>query len=357
MEQFINVLDNDMKEILNLLKHGGSKSKRIELLQDYYTLQDIYDELGIKNVSKLEDYTHKKIDKRELFKYFERTFYPMFYSDFAKNQNIYFDLSQLLYELSSKYIINEESIHKSIFKNKINISKSISLSLDFLSQYDLKIYNILIKLIKDNRLFYKENAISNYYGISHGIANNSKLFIIMNLGLNINDSITLVHEAGHIYDFDKIKTNSTKINRTSILVTSCIEIFSNYLELVYKNYLRSQKIYLEDLDTSDKQDIQTLLIRARNLYKNLYYDINVFDIDVYKCNLSEVLGKLCSLYYYEIYLEDQEKAKYYTNLLLENKGLYDNIKTLEKSGIKIDELLDYDEIEKRIQKIYVKLSD
>ena len=51
-----------------------------------------------------------------------------------------------------------------------------------------------------------------------------------------------------------------------------------------------------------------------------------------------------------MYLEDPEMAKYYTNLLLENMGSYDNITIIEKSGIEIYELLEI--LEKMFQKIY-----
>lgn len=90
------------------------------------------------------------------------------------------------------------------------------------------------------------------------------------------------------------------------------------------------------------------------IYLNNYqypYDINgIFEINILKAKLSELFGKICSFYYYDMYLEDPEMAKYYTNLLLENMGLYDNITILEKSGIEIDELLE--SLEKRFQKIY-----
>ena len=80
-------------------------------------------------------------------------------------------------------------------------------------------------------------------------------------------------------------------------------------------------------------------------------DTNVnFEINNLKSKLSELFGKICSSYYYDMYLEDPEKAKYYTNLLLENMGSYDDITILKKSGIEIDELLE--SFEEKFQKIY-----
>ena len=247
---------------------------------------------------------------------------------------------------------NEPTINDSMLKSEIDFNESFNVALKFLKNYDLNVYNILKQLIINNRVIYIENYVSRYYGLSYNINTNNKSYIIVNLDSNINSSITLVHEAGHIYDFNKNKNNSSNKKMKSYLVNSCSEIFPNYLELVYKNYLRKQEIYLEDLDMSDKKDIQTLFNVTNSILEILYYydTAENFEINILKNKLSELLGKICAFYYYDIYLLDPEKAKYYTNLLLENIGLYDDITVLKKSGIEIDELLEG--FEEKFQRIY-----
>lgn len=350
MEEFISELNKDVREVLNSLKHCTSKSKQYKLMQDYYTLQEIYGEIGVTNIPKLEDYSYKKIKMEDLFRYINKKFIPILLKDLQKNKGIYSELVNLLLELFDGY--NEATIYESMFKNKINIYESVNMTLEFLRDYDLRIYSILKELINENRVAYIEDYASKYYGVSYNINATNKSYILMNTDQNINSSITLVHEAGHIYDFDKNKNNSINTNTKSFLVNSCNEIFPNYLELVYKNYLKTKKIYLDDLNMSDKKDIQILFDMTNSISKILYsYDINgIFEINILKAKLSELFGKICSFYYYDMYSEDPEMAKYYTNLLLENMGAYDNITILEKSGIEIDGLLE--SLEKRFQKIY-----
>ena len=348
MEEFINELNKDMEEILNSIKHFTSKSKQCQLIQDYYTLQEIYEKIGEKD--KAKDCNSKKIKKEIFFNYINRKFAPLFWKDLQKNKKIYLDLIISLLDLFDSY--NEPTIHESMFKSEINVNESFNMALKFLKNYDLDVYNVLKELINNNRVMYIENYISRYYGLTYNINTNSKSYIIMNIDPNINSSITLVHEAGHIYDFNKNKNNSSKKKMKSYFVNSCNEIFPNYLELVYKNYLRKQEIYLDDLDMSDKKDIQILFNVINSIFKMLCScDTNLnFEINNLKSKLSELFGKICSSYYYDIYLEDPEKARYYTNLLLENMGSYDDITILKKSGIEIDELLE--SFEEKFQKIY-----
>lgn len=350
MEEFISELNKDMNEILNSIKHCTSKSKQYQLMQDYYVLCEIYEEIGVTNIPKLEDYSHKKIKIEDLLRHMNKKFMPILLKDLQKNEEIYSELVNLLLELFDDY--NEPTIYESMFKNKINIYESVNMTMEFLKNYDLKIYSVLKELINNNRVMYIEDHTSKYYGVSYNINVTNKSYILMNTDQNINSSITLVHESGHIYDFDKNKNNSINTNTKSFLVNSCNEIFPNYLELVYKNYLKNKKIYLDDLNMSDKKDIQILFDMTSSISKILYsYDINgIFEINILRAKLSELFGKICSFYYYDMYLEDPEMAKYYTNLLLENMGSYDNITILEKSGIEIDELLE--SLEKRFQKIY-----
>ena len=206
MEEFINELNKDMEEILNSIKHFTFKSKQCQLIQDYYTLQEIYENIGEKDKSK--DCNSKKIKKEIFLNYINRKFAPLFWKDLQKNKKIYLDLIISLFDLFDGY--NEPTIHESMFKSEINVNESFNIVLKFLKNYDLNVYNVLKKLITNNRVMYIENYISRYYGLTYNINTNSKSYIIMNIDPNINSSITLVHEAGHIYDFNKNKNNYIK---------------------------------------------------------------------------------------------------------------------------------------------------
>lgn len=348
-ELFVNEVKKDAYDLIQKIKGCHSKSRYYQLMNDLFSLYEMCDYLCIDNIPNIDDYS---------FKYQDVNITNIGVSDlvanYIKNRDYYFELSKMGTKLINKYNMPRGYRYEYLLKNYLNNTDSLNLSLDFLKQFNIKIYDELLKVIVNNRALITTNIDNvDNYGTTYLLNEVKAPYLIIESQNNLTLPFTIVHEAGHIFHHSKYNKNSYKIIKANLYSSNLMEFYPNFLELVFADYLKDKNIFLDDLILIKKSfdlDVAELLEKLNNLLF-IYLDKNCFDYIGYYAKLIEnTLSKVVAYHFYDMYLEDSDKTLYNIDQFLTYLGCYDNVDILDKFGLNKDEILNSKVLEKHIKK-------
>lgn len=319
--------------LLTIAKNKNDFDKKIyESLKTYKYILNGYNKIDIKNIFLKNEFNDRSIsDYNFLIKYL---------NDIDKDSLIILDklikVYPLLFDYNSEFNIEYKKIkfsYDEILESCINIYKSTD---------NKKIYLFLINEIinKNNVINLKKRLDKSIYGYYFYDSYNDLSYIDFNIHNNINDLITLPHEAMHMYYRKTLGIKHSNMFK---------EVESNFMEFISKHYLNEHNIYKKEvvkLDIDYNQIITEICFKifmANHLINTLGEDGN-FNYDN-KCifenrcmfmgldyNAMIINSYLSAIDLYKIYINDKEKAFY--NL---DKLKYSNevniLKRMEESEI------------------------
>lgn len=346
-----NEVIKDIYNIIYKIKKCHSKSMYNVLMSDLSMLYKLAYDLDIYDVPDVDKFSYKsysfsdiKVLKDMLSMYnlkilFYKKFTDSYMTLFEKNYSI--ENSEYDFE----YLINK----------KVDIKQSIILVKDFLSINNKFLYDKFIELSKNHRIIYIPNKLgffSNYGTTYYSITNNFNPYILLNDISTISTSISLVHELGHIYDYELTKNGILK-ERINKSYSNYMEVYSHYMELLFIDFLKNQKVYTNDINAYKMSYIDTLSKEVIELYKLLnkqIYNINhiyenypdIFTIPEY------ALGKAIAYEFYDMYKEDKERTNVNIHKFLINYGKDTELKFLDYYGLNKEKIMSGNAIKKHI---------
>ena len=310
----ISVIKNEIEDLREHVCRCKNVSEARNVIYTLYALIDMYFML---DGDEIKDLKKMKKNKYYNFKAGEQSskLCKKYIENFLENKNFH---KYLMFTIMLRY---EEEYDKIMdYYNKIHeISddKKIEIISGFLSTMNDTDKETFINLINDKRIFLA-NAIKGYDGMCSFNCINGNSVII--LGDEYENDImlmtTLVHEFGHLIDYNNIFLNhSSNTKNNFFLLSSYKEVMSKFYEKEFLEYLIDNDIEtnlakreLECFYTSLFNNAEDLLLLT-NLDNNYLKTYKYRDIDC--SELNEILNDLSEEYsaYYENYITDDTPLK------------------------------------------------
>ena len=242
--------------------------------------------------------------------------------------------------------------------------------LSFLSTFNNDLYKLYKDSIKEGLLFKERGGVEESYGVTYGFSSLKKNYMFASTNLNGEDTLmvaaTIMHEFGHHYEMGLYHKSGIQ---NKMWLYPFMEITSQFFEYAFINYLKDNKIYLEDVNLYQRlsfyelfyfmfginilseikkvgpneytYDIDEMREKEEKLNKKInYYQIEGFDMDEFTKCYTYGLGYLCSPYLYKMYKQDPRVfMKEFQNALLTYQYTND-INTFETVGVTTDKLIE-----------------
>lgn len=236
------------------------------------------------------------------------------------------------------------------YKKYLSTKKNIEISCDFLQIFNNNIFQLLKQIIENGRMLIydlNEGEKVSEFGISFLIKSFKISYIILNDTFDINTAVTIVHEAAHIYAFQKYKNISNKVINKIDSVSFYTEMYSYFIELIFFDYLESINFNKSDIISLRKAyDLEF----CHTLIEMGFTDESNNKIDTllqYHNIVNYVYSKLVAYEYYDMYKKNPEEA--IKNIqLLENIGYYSNMELLDMYGLNKEKIMNPVFIEEHI---------
>ncbi len=337
MQVLEKIIQRDLFKIVSELKKCNNNSKYYDLVNDLDKLEEIiaYKNLDIKYPVEIEYESFKK-DTSDVRRKSMKEFYDSYDNNYFINKKI---VSMNKY-FNDRYIETPKDFE---CNESISFEDTKKIVGDFFKKYDENIYNFYIQYINTSKLIVVDNMDSLY-----GYCTNSNYlldeYILMTKDDLIMDSITLAHEIIHAYHFSKIKyANSKELTRLSY--NNLFEVYSSFIENIMFDYLEINGFKIEDINFLRKAyDFE--LLSYLNKFELSFYDIdiNFLENEVY------TYGKILGYHYYDLYLKDSQKCKYFINKFMLDSKDYDRIYMLKNYGLNINDIINPQKIGRYIDK-------
>ena len=334
---------NDIKKILLKIKYCRSKSafeSLTEELNSLYLLCDEYDlpffEIPEKYISRGITIEDNDIKRKIYINQQER-----FANYIMENDDHFMDFSNQTSLFDDMYFDVDNIKYTKI--NDINII--IDYAKEFMTYYDKRFIDAFNELDNNNHILMAPKSVFDLYEavfIPTKYCNYPYMGIYFNG--NIDDSSSIVHEIAHMINF-KFANNNLKTRNYPYYYQ---EVYSHYAQLVFYDFMKKKNIYNQDIDNSFKS---TMSLLGSNLASINY----TFESGEYDC-LEDLYGDIqygygiaLALKYYDMYKEDSDKAKYFSEQFIEQSYHYEPIETLDKFGLNKEELISGELIKKYIK--------
>lgn len=334
---------NDIKKILLKIKYCRSKSAFNHLTEELNSLYLLCDEFDLYSAEGPEKYISRGITiednniKRRIFFNQQEKFakyildnYDHFINFSSQNKlfdDMYFDSEN----------IQCTKIH--------DINKIINYAKDFMTFYDKRFIDSFNELENNNHMLLSIKSIFDLY---EAVFIPTKYCDYPYMGIffneNIDDASSIVHEIAHMVNF-KFSNNNTKTRNYPYYYQ---EVYSHYAQFVFYDYMKKNNMYNQDIDNFFKSAISLL---GSNL-ASINYTLENDDLDSLEDLFGDIqygYGIALALKYYDIYKDDPEKAKYFTEQFIEHSYHYEPIETLNKFGLNEEELISGELIKKYIK--------
>ena len=335
-------LYKDMRTLITELKKADSKSNFNRLaveLNNLYTLANYFD---LYDYPEVEDYVARSIsvlDSDNRFKIFlknHRRLYDLINEDL--------DYHLAISELSDLFIEQdfEKSYHELEYMG--DYQEMLYYAKEFMNKFDSKLLNAYNEIEKKNHILIKGFDETGLGGLFTPLSNNKTPYLSFFLNNNIDDSSTIVHETGHLRQYDLLKNNKTNDNYNYLFQ----EVYSFFLQFAFYHYIKEKKIYVKDIEACFNACLDNLskyLIDLNDdLTTNELSNTYLFN-DIQYC-----YGILVGLKYFDIYKNDPEYAKLLTDSFIEQSYHYKPMKVLNSFGLDSEELVSGEILKKYIKK-------
>jgi len=351
----LDILKNDINDLYYKIEHSSSKS-----IKRYYTnilinlidiLNDIEGNFSEIHVSNIEFLT-KNIRQYQICQ---------------KNEVSSVEYRNFIEQLSKNSLRQLKPYQELVYtKENFSISHAKEMIYDFFNNFDYKLYPIIKNSLADEHLFILYNKQRNTDGYSYFNTYSNNPYIVVYRGdiFSIENIFCLVHEIGHIINFDYVKTNPSLYRK--LIYSNLLEVSSTTFELLFSDYLISNKIafedtikavnnvfyqfkrYLEDLKIinkivheiplSDEIDVYYFidLLRKKGICIDEYFNYNMFNNIL--LSYGYVFGYSIAFNYLSKYKLDKEQTKSNIYEFMRNILSYDDLYMCNNFGLNLEEV-------------------
>ena len=248
----------------------------------------------------------------------------------------------------------DEEEYEPLIKKQSRIieQESIDLIRSFFNEYDPKLDKLFLNSIdglidSNNRKIISTNFTSNIPALN-------KSYILVNDNNCVEDVITLIHEIGHVYQFSVL--NNISLNQICALEKyDYLEVFSMFLETIFVDYLKQNRIMVEDALISENHFYEWVLSEFNKLDEltefnspECFYDLNIFD--EFNNSLLYSCGGLTALELNNHYNQDKKETKRKIDLFISYSGLNDYDEMLKYLDIKKEDIYSSKVLKKKLNK-------
>ena len=236
---------------------------------------------------------------------------------------------------------------------RIDLTEMCEMTFGFLNSYKPSLSNLLKNMLNENRVIVMNNGNQLETGLTVCSTTKFSPYIIIYLFKNIIDPVTLIHEMGHVYHFQKIEQLRNN-QYYKIIYNNQLEVYSHYLELLSYDYF--SKTYNE----RDILNIKRLMIKTFvEFYKSLELNLENFNLETYMNYYDDFYkdyaygrGMLLAFEFYDMYQNDKEKAEYNIERFISENGKHDFYTTLGKYDLNRERIERGESIRKYMKKIF-----
>lgn len=125
----------------------------------------------------------------------------------------------------------------------LNMPLSIDYICKFLSEFKSDLYEHFNDVFKNNYINFFNKECKDYSGACYYIPSNNKNYINIYSEGNYKIAPSIVHELGHSYENNYLKSNKLWLHNISLYS----EVFSNFLCLLFDQYLKDTKCFYQGL--------------------------------------------------------------------------------------------------------------
>lgn len=365
------------KKLNYLYAKANTKSKKKRILYDLFNFSNIsYEHFGIEKIFdwELDDELHELLtDLLEPF---------VEYTWEHKSDYLAISNSVLSTFMETKYPFYDDYCKLLYGVNKHELQEII---LAFLNSYDYRLYRLFRDKLERNEIFYVNlYDITGYSGLNYPMDSLRKSLIFCEDGSSsIFSSGGLVHELGHSYENDIIYSMGVNGVGTVKDKFPFTEVSSRFFEYAFYNYLKENKVYMDDVRICLLKYYKIMLNYVYNMNlickgddlfinENGYAVINDLELSIYANGIKERLnyynmasdlgeemnykhafiyglGSLFSIYLYDNYKKDPNYfKKEFRNALINYPQM--GIEAFEKVGVTMDALIRGDTLKKVLEK-------
>lgn len=378
MDKEEKMLSDYENKLNDLYARANTKSKKKRILYDLFNFSAICREhFGIEKVFDWEQ-------DEELIKLLD-DFVTPFIDNVLDKRNSFFDISKSVIDtfIDVKYPFYED-YHKLLYS--ISPLELQEIMFDFLNSYDPKLQCFYKKMLEDCEIFEAYlYASTGYSGLHYPMDGLKKNFIFCETFSNsIFTTSLLIHEIGHAYESDLMYQCGINGYGTIKEKLPYTEVSSKFFEYAFLNYLKENRIYVNDTRVCLLKYYKTLLQHMYHMNlicKTKYLDINKYgyveinDVELVEYanrlkdelnyfNLSSEIGEemhfknsfvygiggLFSIYLYDRYQEDSNGFKKDFRNMLINYPYNENV-FFEVMGITEEELVEGNVLKKVLNNI------
>ena len=307
-------LVNEYNRLINLYKYTSSKPLKNKILSTLQGIYEICDEYGI-NVPSLSYYIigYKKISKINEIPY-STTESDMFVDKLRK---------RVLQKINKK---NKQVLLKMI--EKVNRDKYSRITAEYLKENRKELYDLYIKMRKENRIFGIEEGIDyadcDFTTIPY--LHEDKNIIIIDSYPTLLCYLAIPHELSHVLYVEKYKFSGKPAEYDAFNDLS--EVYPIYEELKMGEYLK--KIAIIDKNYAVESSKNEIVQASKKIF--IYKD-------------PHFLGRILALNFFDMYKEDEEKAEYNMEKFLRNYEGNDLKTNINSFGLSEEKILSLKAIE------------
>lgn len=287
----ISVIKDEIENLREHVCRCKNVNEARSVLFTIYALIDVYFSLdgkevkSWKNISKNRYYSIKAEEQ-------SLKLYKKYINNFIENKDIHKDLmNQVMLRYEDEY----ENIKDFYYDDKmLSDDQMIKIMCDFLDTMGKNDKEKFFKLIDDKKIFLLHEKLPSYDGMcTYNCINGESIIVLSD---NYENSVmlmtTLMHEFGHVIDYDDLYMNHSFKEKGNFFATSSYqEVISEFYEKEFLRYLISNNIEvdaakreLESHYTALFNNVEDLLLLTnlpnRYLKNNMYYDLDNEEINM-----------------------------------------------------------------------------
>lgn len=207
----VEVVRKELEQLKNEIYHQNNLSSKYGIVSTLYSLNymcnNLLEESGIdfnsfyRNKSYIEQYRIK-----------ENKISNKFMENFINNKDIHSLLCENLYPYDKELYYTDLDVYDSKNFKEYNENEIYEILVDFFSKNKDKIgLETFKRLIADKKIYKKEFDTSEFSGVTFFNTNTGSSHVLVDYSIDdIGMMISLVHEIGHVVDYDQIKIYHNK---------------------------------------------------------------------------------------------------------------------------------------------------
>jgi len=256
----INNILRDIQRVEDKMSKTNIIHKKIEFLNELKALCNLYIKINGVDEVVLDNVPITKFQLSKAPEYMNRN-NRLFYNNFIDNIDFHTEFANIITNEIEKMIYDFKFL--TLTKTKTKDEQKIRIISKFYDEYDDMGTDILLELLKKNRVYKIDRNNDNANGYTVMLPSKKRSFIVINKDDKdyVYEMLNLVHEIGHMIDFEYLSKYGSKRIYDYYNLSIYTETLPYYYQVEFLNYLIDNK-----LNTNN----------SKYYYQNLYDTINSF---------------------------------------------------------------------------------